>query len=273
MSKDLDLDWNLYNELVMLEYSGKPDEALRGLNELEKKCTEPDEKVVLLLAASNCFVLLDRYDEARQAIEKAFALVERHSRLYPRIAFKDAYIDIYLRNWKKALAKIDAILKESGETLQMPDNADVLEQVRSSQGIVLLELGRYREALPLLEEAVIARPVDGELLIYLGACYFNLRELDKSRNCFVSALKSELDANFRYKAHFFLGSVYYAQANFAWAKQEFEEALQQGEQRQLSGYNIYEYLRLTSQSLGLESEAKRYSELLEQLNRASEPSK
>jgi tetratricopeptide (TPR) repeat protein len=273
LSEDYDLDWNLYNDLVMLEYSGKPGEALRGLNELEERCTDADERVVVLLAVSNCLVLLDRYGEARQALKKAFALVGKHSHVYPRIAFKDAYIDIYMRDWKKALAKIDAILNESGDTLKIPNNADVLEQVRSSRGIVLLELSRYSEALPLLEEATVARPGDGELLIYLGACYFHLRELDRSKDCFVRALKSEIDTNFRYKAHFYLGSVYYAQGNFAWAKQEFEEALQQGDRQQLSGKNIYEHLKLTSESLGLESEAKRYSELLERVNHASESSK
>jgi tetratricopeptide (TPR) repeat protein len=267
------LDWDLYNELVTLEYSGEPDEALRGLNELEKQCEDADEKVVVLLAISNCLVLLDQYGEARRALGKAFALVGKNSHFYPRIAFKDAYIDIYLRDWRKSLAKLDAVLKESSETLQIPENADVFEHVRTSRGIVLLELRRYRKALPLLEEAAIARPGDGELLIYLGACYFGLREMDKSTDCFARALKVELDAKLRYKAHFFLGSIYYAQGSFAWAKQEFEEALQQGEQRQLSRRNIYEYLRLTSQSLGLESEVERYSELLKQLNRPSESSK
>jgi tetratricopeptide (TPR) repeat protein len=118
---------------------------------------------------------------------------------------------------------------------------------------------RYREALPLLEQAAVAEPEDPIALTYLGACYFDVKELERSKECFVKALKFELDSSYRHKAHYFLGSIYYAQGNFAWAKQEDGE---------FADKNVHEYLRRASQSLGLESEVERYSQLLEQIARS-----
>jgi tetratricopeptide (TPR) repeat protein len=267
------MDWNRYKELNMLEHFGRFEEALRGLDELESECSDPEDKVLLLLSISNCLGRLKRYPEARQPLEKAFGLVGEHSHLHPRIAFKYAYIDIYLRNWKGALIKLDAILKESGDTLRLPENDDLLGLIRSGRGVVLAEMRRYREALPLLEQAVVANPEDPVILTYLGACYFDVKELGRSKECFVKALKLELDSSYRHKAHYFLGSIYYAQGNFAWAKQEFEESLKQGEDGEFADANVYEYLRRASQSLGLESEVDRYSELLQQVARSPKTSK
>ena len=73
-----------------------------------------------------------------------------------------------------------------------------------------------------------------------------------------------MDDSYRYKAHFYLGSIYYAQGNFAWAKQEFEQALEQGDPGQLASKNLYEFLKLTSQALGLQSETERYAQLVQQ---------
>jgi|ERR1700723_126190 len=261
------MNWDRYNELDALDRSGKSDEALSGLNELESECADVEDKALILMAISDCLGKLGRYPESRQAIERASALVGLQNRFYPRLAFKDAYIDIYAENWKKALSKIDAIQKESYDALLLPDNADLVEQLHISRGIVLVELHRYREALPLLEQAAVVSPDDVVVLTYLGACYFDAEKLDEAKECFLKALRLGLDSSYRSKAHYFLGSIYYAQGKFGWAKQEFENSLDSGEDAKFSGQNVYEYLRRTSQALGLDDEAERYSQLLQQSNR------
>jgi tetratricopeptide (TPR) repeat protein len=56
---------------------------------------------------------------------------------------------------------------------------------------------RYREALPLLEQAAVANPEDPVARTYLGACYFDVKELERSKECFVKALKLELDSGYQ----------------------------------------------------------------------------
>jgi len=258
------MDFDRYNELDALRRSGSPNEALRGFREMERGCEEPEDRALVFLAISNSLVLLDRYVEARQAIESALALVGKRDDYYPRIAFKDAYIDIYLRNWKIALSKIDTILENSRDLLQLADNADLVQHLKTARGIVLVELHHNREAIPLLEQASMANPEDGGTLVYLGASYFGVKDLEKSKQCFLNSLKLELDSTYRSKAHYFLGSIYYAEGNFAWAKQEFEESLSQGVSGGFADQDTYEYLKLASKALGLETEVERYSQLLKQ---------
>jgi tetratricopeptide (TPR) repeat protein len=258
------MDFDRYNQLDALGRSGKPDEAIRGLREMERTCDDPEDRALVLLAISDCFVLLDRYTDARQAIERALALVGKHNEYNARIAFKDAYIDIYLRDWKKALSKIDSILKNFRDLLLLADNADLLQLLETARGIVLVELHRYGEAVPLLEQAAAAKPNDGVTLIYLAASYFAVKELKKSKECYVKALTLELDSSYRSNAHYFLGRIYYSEENFAWAKQEFEKSLNQVEPGAFTGPHVFQYLKLASQALGLDAEVERYSQLIRQ---------
>jgi len=267
------MDWNLYNEMSALESSGSLEQALRGFNDLESESVDAEDKVLVLLAISDCLGRLRRYPEARQAIEKASLLVARSNQIYPRIAFKDAYIEVYVRDWKKALSKIDAIRKDSYDALLLPENADLVEQLQISRGVVLVELHRYREALPLLEQAAKANLEDAMVLTYLGACYFDAKDFERSKECLLKALKLGVDHNYRHKIHFFLGSIYYAQGKFAWAKQEFEESLKQGQNQEFADKDVYDYLIQASEWLGLETEVERYSKLRQQVDQPSKTSK
>src|ERR1700720_3231135 len=104
------MDWQHYNRLTELVHMGKLRDALAGFVQLKNDCQETPEEVLTLLAIANCYLLLGDAVHAKQAVEEAFKLVDRDSELYVRVAFKDLTIDMQVRDWDKALTKIDVLL-------------------------------------------------------------------------------------------------------------------------------------------------------------------
>ena len=130
------MDWERYSELTALADSGRAEEALGGLSELGRACTDPVEKTIALMATADCLVMLGRSEEARQPVREAYTVLGEDSEFYPRLAFKDASIDMALGNWKQALTKIDAILDKYSSVLGCCENGDLLDHLRRSRGIL-----------------------------------------------------------------------------------------------------------------------------------------
>ncbi|MCX7782964.1 MAG: tetratricopeptide repeat protein [Meiothermus sp.] len=111
----------------------------------------------------------------------------------------------------------------------------------SNLGGLLLGLGRFEEALPLLQEALEACQASGELvtrgetLIHLGRCYLMLGRLESARDCAQEALQLAAQHPGQYdevRLYALLSQVAVAQGQPAQAQSFFLQALGQAWQDQ-----------------------------------------
>jgi len=259
------MDWSRYEQLGALERSGNFKDALDGYRQLKTDCTDRRDKVVLLLAIVNCLLLLGRTSEAKQSIREAFTLVENDMKFYPRVAFKDATIDIELKDWKAALGKMERLLKDYPDALSDPDNSDVVEHLNRSRGFALTELNRFREAKPLLEEVSSKEFHQGPVLCYLGACNYELGDLEASEKNYSDALAVGLDPSYECSAHYGLGTIYLRQGKLAWANQQFEKCLEQQKWGRVPKRDVVVSLLRTAKGLGSEDQIELYTKMLDEI--------
>ncbi len=131
----------------------------------------------------------------------------------------------------------------------------------SNLGKLLIDLGRFEEALPLLQEALQASQTSGELIIwgetlmYLGRCYLMLGQLEPARECAQGALQLATQHPQQYDEvwlYNLLGQVAAAQGQPVQAHNFFLVALGQAWQAQQIP-EVLEVLCSWATSLGLEN--------------------
>jgi tetratricopeptide (TPR) repeat protein len=125
--------------------------------------------------------------------------------------------------WCYAFDESGLILKGCNFDSHRP--LQILKDLRS-RAFVLADLGRWKEALPILEAIQSRQEYREGIAFYLGHCHASAHEYKKAKPHFVEALKLGLPPNLEYRAHYELGVVYFALGGYAQAKIEFEKTLQ-----------------------------------------------
>jgi tetratricopeptide (TPR) repeat protein len=128
--------------------------------------------------------------------------------------------------------------------------------------MALYALGRPGEARPLLEEARAVEYERQTTLYYLGRCYCELGELDKSKESLLDALALDLDAVYVPNAHYLLGVIHHWQGREAWAIREFEWCLENDNRALVPKQKLLTGLVQSNKALGLDAEAERYATML-----------
>ena len=106
---------------------------------------------------------------------------------------------------------IDVLTSKFSPLFLLPENQSQLEHVQRMRGIALFELGRPDEARPILAVAATRETERGRTLYYLARCYYELRDFERSKQCFREALELNLDPVYQASAHYLLGLIHYAQ--------------------------------------------------------------
>jgi hypothetical protein len=251
------MDWNKFQNATTI--SKPAQEALGELEALLPAAADAVEGAVVRMAIANCLRNLGKAEEARKRLLEAYSALNRESEAYPRVMLIEALVEEDLGNWQKELAVLDEILSQFSNALQDPENEDLQAEVLRHRGIALLGLGRYTDAMPLLEAALSEEYGKDVTLSSLGQCYFELGQFEEAKKRFKQVLSiplhpaSELDIRYR------LGAAHHRLGEYAWALQEFEWCVEHRAQGKLPERLIIDALVATLRALGKTEEAKRYS--------------
>jgi len=177
------------------------------------------------------------------------------------IEFDDADISSYEGKIEEALAKFDLILEKYGRRLKEPELQESYEMIQSRRGFILADLGRNKEALPIMEEAESFEGRKAEIRFYLGHCYLAGRDYTRAAGKLLEALRLGLPQNLEYRAHCEMGIAYYNLKDYAHAKLEFEKSAETAGAEYIQRAQIWKWLENTSRILGLKDKADRYSRL------------
>jgi tetratricopeptide (TPR) repeat protein len=155
------------------------------------------------------------------------------------------------------------MVKRYGDNLRHPQLRDVYEEVQLRRGMRLAHLGRFREALPLLEECLnfTAPLITSELYYELGRCYVDAGDLQRARSCLTKALDMGLDQARASSAHFNLGTIHMRNDAYAKAVKEFDLAEAHADAANISKKSIYKAGAVSYDRLGQSEKAMRYLEL------------
>ncbi len=259
------MDRNHYDRAMVLEASGRMEDAVAELRELIRSTDNPAGDGLAFVVIADVLRELGHHEEARKFVNQVCNILTKKDEQYPYIMYVDACIDEELQDWKSALAKLDLILKQYSGLLESTEHDDLKAKILRIKGIALTFLNRDAEAHPLLELALSKNLERETTLCFLGACCSNLGDLDAAERYLKEALSLQLDdPSFAAKAHRYLANVHFRRGRFAWAKQELEWCLEYGSEH-LRKEPIIKDLIGSSKALGLDADVERYSEMLRRL--------
>lgn len=257
------MDWDRYNELVELREAGQIEEASAELTTPADAARYPVVRAVIVMAVARGFSWQKRFSDARLTLNQAATMVGSNHVPYPRLLLAIAVVDIEEENWKTALKKLDKIIRQRAAALNTEDNRDVFEETQRNRGAALFALRRVREALPLLQSVRNIEYQKERAIYSIAIRNLELEAYDAALIDFQEVLSLTPNSTYRSHAHYHRGRIYYDQRQLARAKDEFESCLACPERGNLPNQHLLQALVYTCRVLNLESDASRYSQMLE----------
>jgi tetratricopeptide (TPR) repeat protein len=265
------MDEQLLNACRMRD-EGKFSAALEEFLRIAETTEDRINKAGVLVYASTTLKLLERYDDARRQLGAARTVAEEYlspnSSVDERTIYLEVYLDfeladIYRFEGKKeeALAGFDAMIKKHAQRLSEPRFREIRESIEACRAFILADLGRWREAMPILEKARSFTEYKEGNAFYLGHCYLSALDYNRAEEKLSEALRLGLPKNLEYRAHCELGMTYYQLHEYAQAKHELEKCVEMADTSYLRDGIIWKYLEAACRSLGLKDEARHYANL------------
>lgn len=257
------MDTERFQYAIALREAGRVDEALEELTTLRKANTDPDEEASLLLNETRCYRLLGRLTEAKEVLSRAMREAPR-DQLWLYLWEEEAILYWHEGERDKALKILERLRADYRELLLTSEHRALRERVQASQGMLLTELGRYRQAKGILRECLSFSPANIDragVLHDLGMCFDQLRDRERAKEMFQALLGESQRADLAVTAHYRLGTIYYEEGAYAKALMELEWCLANAKEDEVAKLHIFGWLARTAQRLGLKEEAERYHKL------------
>jgi tetratricopeptide (TPR) repeat protein len=251
----------------------KYTEAYNEFIRLAENTPDPIEKAWPLIYAANTLQTLGREEAATAQLSVARTLIEKQRPLSSvtdeKFAAAELFLDfedanlLWLRggNREAALCRFDAALIKHKSTLRYPGSRELYNAIQVRRAFILVDLGRWKEALPILEAIRSPQEYEEGVAFYSGHCYGEAGDYHRAEEKLTEALKLGLPSHLEYRAHCELGRTYYHLQNYSRAKEEFEKGAQKADPSYIKESQIWKWLEYTCRGLGLREEADRYARL------------
>jgi tetratricopeptide (TPR) repeat protein len=253
-----------------LHNAGRIEDAAREFHALADETDDPDEKAASFANEHKCYCQLGWLDKANALMRQIRSLPHQDKFVRMIVDFADACMMAQMAKLDEGALKFEQILDSNRELLTSSDNRNLYEDIQGRRAFLLAGLGRYTEALPLLEEAgsFTNGESDPKLVhFYLGVCYDAASESSLAKEEFLRAVDLGLDAQFEASARYRVAMLYFTSGAFGQAKLHLECALALPEgvaEMQLRKY-IYQGLSRTCHYLGEFQEEQKYLKLAQPL--------
>jgi tetratricopeptide (TPR) repeat protein len=227
------MDQERLSKACELVDKGKYSEAHAEFIQLAEDTPDPIEKAWPLIYAANTRQSLGQQEAATIQLDAARTLLEKHrppvSAKDERFAAAECFLDLVDANllWRRggnmeaALDRFDAALKKHKTALE--DSSSFNEAFLIRRAFILVDLGRWKEALPVLEGIKSPQEYREGVAYYLRHCYLAGNDYERAQEKLTEALKlGGLPIWLEYRAHCELGATYYHLKDYKEAKHELE---------------------------------------------------
>lgn len=248
-------------------------EAYNEFIQIAEGTPDPLHKAGVLLHAAHTLEISGQYEAATSQLSTLRTLIEDHARTKSvrdeRLPPLEFFLDFEEANllWLRGddpeatLNRFEAALKKHRAVLKDPLSGDLYEATQIRRAFILADLGRCKEALPILEEIKSPQEYREGVAFYLGHCYLAADEYEKAEEKLTQALKLGLPGHLEYRAHCALGMVYYNLRDYSKAKQELEKGAEKADADYIKQSHIWKWLEFTCRLLGLKADADHYARL------------
>lgn len=228
------MDWHHHDEAFRLFDDGHYEQALAKFSSLAE--SEPDlvDKATLFQRQCLCLLRLGRFDDARSRLFEAKRLAGENEWLWADLEFAEACLLQSEGREEESLAMMEQLLKSRQKVFEHSECRYLYEALQEKRAFVLTHLGRYTEAISLLEEALsFSMDADerSDLYHYFGICHHESGDHSAAVEALLVALRLSPHRNEVAKTRFWLGKGYFHLREFAKAKESFiacETQLQAG---------------------------------------------
>ena len=249
--------------LKLLE-AGDYESARANFHELAVKAEANETKSTYTLGELLALVKLDRTSEARRLLKVSDSFLRETDEGQVRAALIEVQIDSVEGIWGHVLPSLDRMLREYKQILNDPQLRDVYEEIQLRRGMRLAFLGRFREALPILEEVVsFNNPalLSGEFWYEMGKCYVDAGDFEKAGEAYSKALGYGLDDVRASHAHWEVAVILMRNESHARALGELGLAEKHATAANIEKKNIYKAMSVAFFKLGMKEEGTRYATL------------
>lgn len=258
----MNMDLERFQHFVQLRESGHTEDALDELASLRARTSDPEETASLWLNTAACHQGLGRLGEAWEALSEA-----RRSPTSRGISLHADFLEATLYwdegRYQQAQQRLEMLAKAYAQELRAPDERNLYEKVQVKRGILLSQMQRDQEAVPILEEALSFALEDtdrGDVSANLGICYFSRGDKRRARDLFRVAAQYA-SPSYETVSHYYLGIIESQDGAYAQALQEFLAVEPNAPNAGISRSNVYSCLARVSRALGHVKEAERYDKL------------
>lgn len=233
---------------------------------------DPTDKAAAMLYAAASLKMAGEFEPARQQMKVAREILtnirqsdtstnERTVWLGIAIGFEEADIDRTAGRSEEALSKFRDLLSRFAVQLRHPSYHSDYEMIQTRRAFMLADLGRWNDALRILEEAESFEQDKGSINFYLGYCYVAVGDHAKGEQKLRKSLEIGLPPHLDYRAHGALGKAYHKLEDYAQAKLELEKGAQTADPSYIRQAQLWKWLEIARRHLGLRDEAEHYAQL------------
>jgi tetratricopeptide (TPR) repeat protein len=265
------MDEERFDRACQLKDDGKLEESLQEFINIANDTDDCDDKPAAILYAAACLKMMGDWQRAKEQLDIVRLLVadsnpesenpERAECLRIAVAFEEGDILGGEGRSEEALAAFSSLLSSFAEQLREPFFRSLYEMTQMRRAFLLVDLGRWRDGLPILEEAGSFERHDGSVEFYLGYSYVASGDRIRVGAKLRKSLQMGLPKHLEYRAHCELGRNYHKLEDYELAKLELEKCAQTADPNYIRQSQLWRWIEVTCRHLGLKREAEHYRQL------------
>jgi tetratricopeptide (TPR) repeat protein len=252
-----------YQDALKLSSTGRFRLAADSFRALASRSNDSLDRANYLIEEAECHRRLMEYDEAAKCVANAKDLAKGDVLSCMQINYFEATLLIAQEKREDALDILSRLLRDHPKDLIEGEGRELYEQIQVARGLTLMDLERYADASPLLEEAatfVLPAGCRSEVLCHLGRCCCELGRYADAREQFQLAELLGISDEWAATCRYYLGYSLYKLGDFPTARRQLILCLQSGTDGPPRSY-VYKLLAAVCRKLGERKEARTYEKL------------
>jgi tetratricopeptide (TPR) repeat protein len=243
-----------------------PGDVIRESKRMLMETNEVVERASLLVNIHASYCQLGRLSDARHVLEEIKRMEIANAEVRLNVKFCESNLLVLEGRPEEALAAFAETLDRNREEFQLPECRYLYEQFQCRRASIMVDLSRFKEALPILREAVqfsFNQPADEQPVHYqLGVCIYHEEDIEAAQREFIEVVRFGLKDGPEERSLYFLGVIHYRNGAFAQSVLHLETILREFPDGSVSlpRYWVYEMLSRNFRHLGDKANERLYAD-------------